>query len=227
MFLTNYPAMVIKDYLVVADVHIGITKELKRAGVLLPSQVDKLARQLNTLKLVAKAKKLIILGDFKHEIPRISWQERVEIPQLLELLDFKSVVITKGNHDGHIEKIVHDKRVKIKKSFSVGDYIFSHGHRRIKTKKNTVVIGHNHPHVRFIDSIGTVYTQPCWVIGRAGDARVIMVPAFNELCGATVVNGKDDFLGPIARHVDRKNAKVYLLDGTYLGSIRNLMTKKW
>ena len=135
MFLTNYPAMVIKDYLVVADVHIGITKELKRAGVLLPSQVDKLARQINALKLVAKAKKLIILGDFKHEIPRISWQERVEIPQLLELLDFKSVVITKGNHDGNIEKIVHDKRVKIKKSFALGNYIFSHGHRRINTKK--------------------------------------------------------------------------------------------
>jgi metallophosphoesterase superfamily enzyme len=55
-----------------------------------------------------------------------------------------------------------------------------------------------------------------------------MVPAFNELCGATVVNGKDDFLGPIARHIDRKNAKAYLLDGTYLGRIKNLMVKgKW
>jgi putative SbcD/Mre11-related phosphoesterase len=226
MFLTNQPAMAVKDYLVIADVHIGITKALKDAGVLLPSQVEKLARQINALKRTAKAKKLIVLGDFKHEIPRISWQERVEIPQLLELLDFKSIVITKGNHDGNIEKIVHDKRVKIKKSFTVGNYIFSHGHRRIKTKKKTIVIGHNHPHVRFIDDIGTVYTQPCWVIGRASDARVIMVPAFNELCGATVVNGKDDFLGPIARHIDRKNARIYLLDSTYLGRVRDLITRK-
>ena len=226
MFLTNYPAMTVKDYLVIADVHIGITKALKDAGVLLPSQVEKLARQINALKRTSKAKKLIILGDFKHEIPRISWQERVEIPQLLELLNFKNIVITKGNHDGNIEKIVHDKKVKIKKSFAVGDYIFTHGHRKVSTKKKTIVIGHNHPHVKFIDDIGTVYVQPCWVIGRAGDARVIMVPAFNELCGATVVNGKDNFLGPVARHIDRKNARVYLLDGTYLGSIRNLMVKK-
>src|SRR3989338_1783305 len=135
MFLTNYPAMVIKGYLVIADIHIGITKELKDAGVLLPSQVEKLAKQINALKRVAKAKKLIILGDFKHDIPRISWQERVEIPKLLSLLKFQRIVITKGNHDGNIEKLIDDKRVKIKKAYTLGDYIFTHGHRRISTKK--------------------------------------------------------------------------------------------
>ena len=225
MFLTNHPAMAVKNYLVISDVHIGITKEIKNAGVLLPSQVEKLAKQINALKRVAKAKKLIILGDFKHEIPRISWQERVEIPKLLSLLKFESIIITKGNHDGNIEKIIHNKRVKIKKSFATGDYIFTHGHRKIKTKKKNIVIGHNHPHIKFIDDIGTTYVQPCWVIGKAINHRLIMVPAFNELCGATVVNGKDDFLGPIAKKIDRKNAKIYLLDGTYLGRIKDLIVK--
>ena len=225
MFLTNHPAMAVKDYLVIADVHIGITKEIREAGILLPSQVEKLAKQINALRRTSRAKKLIILGDFKHEIPKISWQERIEIPKLLKLLKFESIVITKGNHDGNIEKIVQDKRVKIKKSFALGGYIFTHGHRKVKTKKKVIVIGHNHPHVKFIDDIGTVYVQPCWVIGKAGNQKLIMVPAFNELCGATVVNGKDDFLGPIAKEIDRKNAKAYLLDGTYLGRIKNLMIK--
>ncbi len=226
MFLTNHPAMVVNGHLVISDVHVGITKALRDAGVLLPSQVEKLAGQINALKRVSGAKNLIILGDFKHDIPRISWQERVEIPQLLSLLKFQRIVITKGNHDGNIERIVHDKRVKIKKSFTVGDYIFTHGHRKIKTKKKTIVIGHNHPHVRFIDDIGTSYVQPCWVRARARDARVIMVPAFNELCGAVVINSRNGLLGPIARHIDRENAKIYLLDGTYLGPVKNLMAKK-
>ncbi len=225
MFLTNHPSMVVKGHLVIADVHIGITKGIKEAGILLPSQVERLAKRINALKCTAKAKKLIILGDFKHEIPKISWQERIEIPKLLSLLKFESIIITKGNHDGNIEKIIHDKRVKIKKSFTVGDYIFTHGHRKIKTKKKTIVIGHNHPHVKFIDDIGTTYVQPCWVIGKTRRHKVIMVPAFNELCGATIVNGKDDFLGPIAKNMDRENARVYLLDGTYLGRVRNLMIK--
>src|SRR3989338_6290124 len=135
MFLTNYPAMIVKDYLVISDVHIGITKEIREAGVLLPSQVEKLANQMNMLKRVSKAKNLLILGDFKHDIPNISWQERVEIPKLLSLLKFRRIVITKGNHDGNIEKIINDKRVKIKKAYTLGDYIFTHGHRRISTKK--------------------------------------------------------------------------------------------
>lgn len=225
MFVVNEPAMVVKDYLVIADVHIGITKEIKEAGVLLPSQVEKLARKINMLKNITKAKKLIILGDFKHEIPRISWQERIEIPQLLSLLKFESIIITKGNHDGNIEKIVRDERVKIKKSFVIGDFIFTHGHRKIKTRKKTIVVGHNHPHLKFVDDIGSAYVQPCWTIGRAGGHKIILVPAFNELCGATIVNSKDRFLGPLARHMDKENARVYLLDGTYLGRIKTLMVR--
>ena len=225
MFLTNHPAMAIKDYLVIADVHVGITKEIREAGILLPSQVEKLAKQINGLKRVTKAKNLIILGDFKHEIPRISWQERVEIPKLLSLLKFKKIIITKGNHDGNIEKIIHDPHIKIKKSFAIGDYIFTHGHRKVKTKKKTIVMGHNHPHVKFVDDIGSTYVQPCWAIGKADNREVIMVPAFNELCGATIVNGKDNFLGPIARRIDKKNINVYLLDGTYLGRIKDLTVK--
>ncbi len=225
MFLTNHAAMAIKNYLVISDVHIGITKQIKEAGILLPSQVEKLAKEINSLKRTAKAKNLIILGDFKHEIPKISWQERIELSKLVSMLNFENIIITKGNHDGNIERIIHDKRVKIKKSFSVGDYIFTHGHRKVKTKKKTIVIGHNHPHVKFVDDIGSTYVQPCWVMGKSKNYNIIMVPAFNELCGATIVNGKDNFLGPIARHIDRKNAKVHLLDGTYLGTIKDLMVK--
>ena len=225
MFVLNEPAMVVRDYLVIADVHIGITKALKDAGVMLPSQVEKLAEKINALKRASNARNLIILGDFKHEIPRISWQERMEIPQILSLLAFEKIIITKGNHDGNIEKIVKDKRVKIRKSFAVGGYIFTHGHRRIEAGKKTVVMGHNHPHVKFVDDIGTSYVNPCWVVGRSLKRRLVLVPAFNELCGATVVNGKDAFLGPIARNMDRKNARVYLLDGTYIGRIKNIMVK--
>ncbi len=225
MFITNYPAMLVGSWLVIADLHLGITRELYEKGISLRSQAKPLSERLNALKRMTKAKNLVVVGDFKHKIPGISVQELREVPEFIAALKFEKIVIVKGNHDGNIEKLVADKRVKVRKSFAAGDFIFTHGHRNVATKRSTIVIGHSHPHVKFVDDLGSTYIQPCWVIGRAGSHKVIIVPAFNELCGSAAVNTAGNFLGPVAKHIDRKNARVYLLDGTYLGRIKNLMVK--
>ena len=49
------------------------------------------------------------------------------------------------------------------------------------------------------------------------------MPAFNELCGAILVN-KDSLLGPIAKRV--KSARIYLMDGTDLGLLKDMKIKK-
>jgi len=211
MFLTNQPAMKIKEYLVVTDIHLGITRELWESGVSLPSQVKALAERLNRLKKSTGAKKLVILGDLKHKVPGISYQEVREIPEFLEALNFKKIIIVKGNHDGDIEKLIPLKlklKVSVKKSFSMGDYYFTHGHRNENTSKPIIVIGHNQPHVEFRDAVGARYTEPVWVRGLISkEKKLIIMPAFNELCGATIVN-RDALLGPIAKQLDKKKAHV-------------------
>ncbi|HLD39395.1 MAG TPA: metallophosphoesterase, partial [archaeon] len=139
MFIKNEPAMKVGRYLVVADIHIGITKDLWKSGISLPSQVRRLADRLNKLKKLTKSEGLVIVGDLKHRITGVSQQERREVPEFLELLKFKKIIVVKGNHDGFVEKLVDDKRVSVMKSFSIGKYIFTHGHRRIKTKKEVIV----------------------------------------------------------------------------------------
>ena len=47
MFLTDIPAMFVGKTLVVADLHIGITRELYESGISMPSQVEKFAKRLN------------------------------------------------------------------------------------------------------------------------------------------------------------------------------------
>ncbi|MBI2971038.1 MAG: metallophosphoesterase [Candidatus Aenigmarchaeota archaeon] len=225
MFVTNYPAMKIGPHLVIADLHLGITRELYERGVRLPSQVQHLAKKLNMLGRETGTTTLVVAGDFKHKVPGISMQEMREIPEFLSLLEFDRIVVVKGNHDGAIEKLISDKKVVVRQSFAAGRYLFTHGHRNVQTKKKRVAIGHNHPHVKFVDAIGASYFQPCWVIGKAKRHTVVMIPAFNELCGAGVVNGSDGFLGPVAKHIDRKTARVYMLDGTYLGRIQDIMVK--
>lgn len=226
MFIVDYPVMFVDDALVVADLHIGITKELYDRGVSIPSQVRVMAERINKLKKDVGAKQLIILGDIKHKVPGVSWQELREVPEFLSLLKFRKIVIIKGNHDGNIEDMVGD-RALVRKSFSLSDYYFTHGHMKANTDKETIVIGHNHPFIMFKDDLGAVYTEPVWVIGKTKikgvNHRLIIVPAFNELCGAVIVN-RDTLLGPIAKKIS--SAHAFLLDGTDLGLIKDLKLKR-
>src|SRR3989338_8193319 len=134
MFITGYPALRINDYLIISDLHLGITRELYEKGVAMPSQLSKIIDKIHKIKKISKANKLVLLGDTKHNIPSISYQELKE-------------------------------KVKVRKSFVIGDYLLTHGHRNVKTDKN-IVMGHNHPHIRFIDKLGARYIEPCWVIGK-------------------------------------------------------------
>ena len=58
------------------------------------------------------------------------------------------------------------------------------------------------------------------------DPDVVVVPAFNELCGGVAFNESmlDDLLGPIfsSGALDIDHADVYMLDGTYLGMLKNI-----
>src|SRR3989338_205835 len=61
MFLRNFPALVINDCLVIADVHIGITKELYHQGIAVPAQTKKMIDTLHKLKKTTQTKNLAIL----------------------------------------------------------------------------------------------------------------------------------------------------------------------
>lgn len=224
MFVKNEPVMRVGKYLVIADVHLGLTKDIWESGVSLPSQVGSMVKKLNNLKKTTGAGALIIVGDIKHKVTGISVQERREVPEFLRLLKFKKIIIVKGNHDGFIEKLTNGmKNVSVKKSFSAGNYVFTHGHRGIKSTKKIIVIGHNHLSVKFRDDVGAVYNEQVWARGKADGKTIIIMPAFNELCGHYYVN-KNKFNGPIASRL--KNPRLYLLDGTDIGHVRDLKVKE-
>ena len=253
-FLTNYPALIINapsnhgkhsrrdetSYLIISDLHIGITKRLYDKGISIPSQIKGMLDRIHELKRISGAKNLIMLGDIKDKVPGTSWQEEMEIPNFLSRLKFDKIIIVKGNHDGNIEKLIpNKKKIKVVNYFNIGNYHLTHGHRALKpsemkTKKSetTIIIGHNQPHIQFQDDMKANYSEPVWVRGiimnapkktkkrsrRNTGVRLIIMPAFNELCGATTVN-KDKLLGPIAKNLDYKKTHIFLLDGTDLGKL--------
>jgi len=60
---------------------------------------------------------------------------------------------------------------------------------------------------------------------ETGDVNLIVMPAFNELLGGMSINRLErGLMGPIlhSRGVDMDNAEAYLLDGTYIGTVKQL-----
>src|SRR3989304_2852913 len=106
MFVKNYPAMKVGQYLVVSDIHIGISKDIYNSGVIVPKQSKKLAEKINMLKRKTRTKKLILLGDVKHKVYGFSIMEKAELEKFFDNLDYGEIVIVKGNHDGNIEKML-------------------------------------------------------------------------------------------------------------------------
>jgi uncharacterized protein len=236
----NEPALLLGDHaaMVVADLHIGIERELREAGLSIPSQSRQMETRLHALITTYQIQDVYLLGDIKHNIPTWTIQERTDVKFFLQRLATKTTVhILPGNHDGNIEYLTPPS-VKIHPSngIALDGLGLLHGHRWPGTDlftSSTLIIAHTHPTIQFTDRLGFKSIESCWLRGpcqqeklaqKAPDAvcqQLIVLPAFNPLCGGIAVN-KEELLGPVAGLLDIQETSVYLLDGTALGKIPDL-----
>ncbi|RLF28400.1 MAG: phosphoesterase [Thermoplasmata archaeon] len=242
--VVDEPVLLVDDgrILVVADLHIGIENDFKEHGLCVPSQTMDMTIRLLSLFRKYRPREIVLLGDVKHNIPSLTSQERVDVKRFFETIQRYGVVhVLPGNHDGGIKKIVSmssTSKVMVHPSdgFVIGGVGFVHGHRWPSSEVmgcEYVVVAHTHPTVMLRDRMGYMAFEPCWLKGRfflnqlrrrypdAADPYVVVMPAFNPLCGGIAVN-KEQLLGPIVRIMDVENAEVYLLDGSCLGRVRDI-----
>ncbi|MFH1774194.1 MAG: metallophosphoesterase [Methanobacteriota archaeon] len=231
-------ALVLGEYIVIADLHLGVEHEFSENGIIIQSQSKKMEDKIIKLLKISKAKKLIILGDLKHNIPKISWQEYAEIPKFIDSLSrHAKLILIKGNHDGNLEKLL--PKLRILKKFSIGkDALLTHGHMsETELDYNCIIMGHNHPCIDLKDEFGRSIKESVWIRAKLThrarkfyklkkNPDIIIMPAFNDLLYGTPFNAKTNLLGPFFKRglIDLENAGVYLLDGTFLGKIKELET---
>jgi len=234
------PALIIpkQKKLVFADLHIGIEKELRESGVHTSTITEKIQKKIIQICKKFNPRDIILLGDIKHNIPTSTARERKDVTNLLEsICNFGEVHIIPGNHDGNVNKIT-PSQVKIHSSSGAvfNDIGFVHGHRwpdsNIINCKH-IVTAHTHPTVMLTDRLGHRYFEPCWVRTKflkekirekypeGGDSEILIMPAFNPLCGGMAINS-EGVTGPFGKVIDVKNADIYLLDGAYLGKVKNI-----
>ncbi len=241
-FVTGEPALLVGDCLVVADLHIGVELEFRKAGVHIPSQTRDMVRRLDRLLEKTGAKRLIIIGDVKHRVPGTSFQELKEVPGFFLHFSRKvKVEIVPGNHDTNLKALAPKAVMHPAKGVIVGDAWLCHGHAwppAAFLKAKHIVIGHSHPQVEFRNSLGYRWAEPAWIkaplrraalkkrFKSAGKGRLpdlTVMPSFNRFAGGESVNRKKlHLLGPLENVVDKPRAEAVLLDGTLLGRIRGL-----
>jgi putative SbcD/Mre11-related phosphoesterase len=225
--------------LVAADIHLGLEHELRLRGVSIPSQTDRILKRLKGYLTELKPDRLVLLGDVKHNVPMTSWQERREVPRFLrELCRDVKVEIVPGNHDSGIADMA-PSGVQIRQSsgFVLDGIGYFHGHTWPDRKlfdAELLVAGHIHPALRLKEPIGHCASMRVWarvplspvvVQGQYGLCRapeMMIIPAFNDLCGGMPLNeicAKDE-RGPILTMADMDKSRIYLLDGTDLGTLK-------
>jgi putative SbcD/Mre11-related phosphoesterase len=246
-FLTDYPAAFIPDKkaLVIAELHLGIEYQLYKSGITIPPQGEKFKEIIEKLIEQTKSKILIIVGDIKHKVPGSTIREDKEIPKFLNSLKEKiKIILVRGNHDDQIEEIVPDDvKVYGSRGFKLGKYGFFHGHAWPSKKLmqcDYLFIAHIHPALEFKDNFGHRSVSYVWLKGKlnkelikkkfelkkTGKLITIVLPTFNNILGGVAVNKitEEEVIGPLLKNkvFDLDNSKVYLLDGTYLGILKEL-----
>lgn len=226
--------------LVASDLHLGLEHELWLGGVSIPSQTKKILALLYGYLDTTMPDRLLILGDLKHNVPKTSWQERREVPDFLRQLSFRvKVDIVSGNHDSNLADMA-PLGVRVHPSTGIvreGRGYF-HGHTWPEEKvvrSGIMVAAHLHPAVRLKDPLGNFQTHPVWArapiitevieehYGFASSAEIIIMPAFNPLCGGLALNEPvEEMRGPLLAMADMEHARLYLLDGTDLGLLAEI-----
>ena len=238
--ISNEPALFIKNkkILVVADLHIGIESQLREQGLFTSSKTQNMIDHLLSICDKSKPNEILLLGDIKHNIPSATIQERKDVKNFLaNIKEYGTIHIVPGNHDGFIHKLTSSETIiHPSDGFTIGNVGFVHGHRWPNEEImqcDQIISAHTHPTIMFTDRLGYKTFESCWIKGNlvgdklkkkypnAIDSKILVMPAFNPLCGGIAAN-QEGVSGPIGKIMDIENAQIYLIDGTSLGKVKDI-----
>ncbi|MGC8533072.1 MAG: metallophosphoesterase [Candidatus Parvarchaeum sp.] len=191
-------AIFVGEYAVVGDVHLGFEEDINSNGYNIWEKTDELTEKIINLG----SRKLILLGDIRKEYTEIKPKEGGVLVKFFSRLsdNFDEIILTKGNHDGGIEKITgRFSNVSVKNEFVYDKIGFMHGHSlpsvQMSREAETLCISHVHPSFNFKDSNGVSYKEDCFFMlkiklpkDRYPDSKLkkgIIVPKFNPYIGSS------------------------------------------
>ncbi len=208
----------VDDYLIVADLHIGVEDVL---GLPFIDTSEVLKKKLERLIERFAPSYLVLAGDVRDGfelIPRVIRKTRDVLEYVSKLVD--RVIIVRGNHDNYLRPVA--RRLNIERheeGFEIGDILVIHGHREPPKEASKIIMGHIHPAVRIGSEV-----FPAKIYGRTDKYEVTILPAITPIAktrrGPTI-----DFSSPITEGLEIERIEVeirgrrILLDKKYAGNL--------
>jgi hypothetical protein len=207
--------------LVISDLHIGYEFMLREKGVGFPLNLYKTMKEdmkkilKRVVKKYEKIKKIIILGDLKHEFGRINQEEWRNVLDFIDFLKKKNkeseIILIKGNHDVILGPLVKNKNVKIVDFLVIEDFCFFHGDKIFKEcldkKVKFWILGHKHPAINISEGYKSELFK-CFLFGEYVQKKLIILPSFFPL-----IEGSDVFMYDthFAFKLNESEFRVYVL----------------
>jgi len=232
--VSPWPAVYIEneDTLVVADLHLGLEYDLQSKGVYLPSSTfPTILENIITPVTDLSCKKIVLLGDIKHEFGRPNeaewWGVRRLIKKLSEMKCEPSIV--RGNHDNYIVYLSKELGLaSYDRSLTVDDYLLVHGHLALNQEEanaHHIIMGHEHPSIQIRDSLGVKHRYKAFLHGPIGDKIFTILPSVSPLTLGSDVNimPSSEMLSPLLRGENLDKITPYALDiGSAIQNFPNL-----
>ena len=221
-------ALKIDDTIVISDLHFGYETSLNNQGLMIPQyQFDKVMDSLDAIQQKAKADKIILNGDIKHNFGNISKQEWKEVLSFIDYLSdiYVDIKVIKGNHDTFTQYILNKRDILLEDEVVLGKYFITHGHKIPETVPDdveTIIIGHEHPciGIRNQERLEKVKT---FLKGRWNEYNLIVTPSFTPISyGSDVLHEKT--ISPFIR--DILSFEAYAVEGDEVlpfGLVRDIL----
>jgi uncharacterized protein len=221
-------------FVVAADLHVGSETYGVMNGITLNAKF--LIQNINNrfLKLVnaTKADGIILLGDFKSSVCRITRLERSIVPAVLtSISQYAEVYLIPGNHDSFMSYIAPNNVNLVSSTGMVlGDILLMHGHTMPSTIRSSVgriIIGHIHP--IFLKPNNIADGQRIWIYmkvrkraifsDRDGSLEILIMPSFYSSPNTRLRHNMWKPVPPIIERVIKNKAVEEMLLLTLDGSI--------
>lgn len=234
--IPSKPALVLegeKRHLIVTDLHIGFESNLAQNKIFVGKNttLEESIQEISSIIREQKPDDVVLLGDVKSGISRISKNEWNDIPKFLSAIQKQTdVILVPGNHDANIQHLVPDGITLISSIGMVTENtLLTHGHAMPSESfahVDRIIMGHVHP--VFFDENSVLNGQRVWVSAKvkkehifasaSGELEIIIVPSFNRYFYATKKKQYKRSISPITEKIrESSSARIVTLDGAIIG----------
>ena len=194
---------------VLGDLHLGYERALEEEGMYIPRfNTESIRESLNRIICEYEPRRIVLLGDIKHDFKRTRYEGKEEVRRIIDLLQGAAdVICVKGNHDNFLQNILYDTGIMAVDYVDICGFRMEHGH--VDSGKRPVIIGHEHPSVRIAGAVSGGVKIQCFL--HMKKEGIIVIPPFSPLSSGSDLSlaGPDTFMSPACRAADVSDADVY------------------